>query len=208
VWEELVERLAGRLVVLEPLSPVHEDGLFRAAQDMDWTWMPVDASASREAFRAWLDDGLARAEAGHDVPFVTLDAESSSPLGSTRYLNLRPEHRGLEIGWTWLGRPTWGSGANVEAKLLMLEHAFERQGCMRVEFKTDARNERSRSALEALPARFEGIFAKHMLVQGGQVRDSAWYSITDDQWPAVRTNLERRLRRTSDSPGVAGKGGQ
>src|SRR6266536_354401 len=146
---------------------------------MDWTWMPVDASASREAFRAWLDDGLARAEAGHDVPFVTLDAESGSPLGSTRYLNLRPEHRGLEIGWTWLRRSAWGSGANVEAKLLMLEHAFERQRCMRVEFKTDARNERSRRALEALPARFEGIFRKHMLFadEPGRVRDSAYYAV-------------------------------
>jgi N-acetyltransferase len=209
VWEALAERLAGRLVVLEPLRLDHEDGLFRAAQDMDWTWMPVDASASRGAFRAWLDDALARAEAGLDVPFATLAAESGTPLGSTRYLNLRPEHRGLEIGWTWLGRPTWGSGVNVEAKLLMLEHAFEHQGCIRVEFKTDARNERSRRALEALPARFEGIFAKHMLVQGGQVRDSAWYSITDDQWPAVHSNLRRRLGRvTTDPPGVVGKGGK
>jgi RimJ/RimL family protein N-acetyltransferase len=194
VWEGLAQRLKGSLVVVEPLQADHEDGLFRVAQDMDWRWMPVDASASRKAFRTWLEDALARAESGLDVPFVTLAAEGGSPLGSTRYLNLRPEHRGLEIGWTWLRASAWGSGANVEAKLLMLEHAFGRHGCIRVEFKTDARNERSRRALEALPARFEGIFAKHMLVQGGQVRDSAWYAITDDQWPAVRTNLERRLR--------------
>jgi len=193
VWDGLAERLEGRLVVVEPLRASHEDGLFAAAQDMDWTWMPVDASASRDAFSGWLADALARDRAGLDVPFVTLDAVSGEPLGSTRYLNLRPEHRGLEIGWTWLRRSAWGSGANVEAKLLMLDHAFERHGCMRVEFKTDARNERSRRALEALPARFEGVFAKHMLVQGGQVRDSAWYSITDEDWPAVRANLERRL---------------
>jgi RimJ/RimL family protein N-acetyltransferase len=193
VWEGLAERLEGRLVVVEPLRANHEDGLFAAARDMDWTWMPVDASAGRDVFSSWVADALARGKAGLDVPFVTLDAASGEPLGSTRFLNLRPEHRGLEIGWTWLRRSAWGSGANVEAKLLMLDHAFERHGCMRVEFKTDARNERSRCALEALPARFEGVFAKHMLVQGGQVRDSAWYSITDEDWPAVRANLEGRL---------------
>jgi RimJ/RimL family protein N-acetyltransferase len=193
VWEGLAERLEGSLVVLEPLSAGHERGLFAAAQDMDWAWMPVDASSAPEAFSAWLEDALARAAAGLDVPLVTLDASSGEPMGSTRYLNLRPEHRGLEIGWTWLRRAAWGGGANVEAKLLMLEHAFETHGCMRVEFKTDARNERSRHALEALPARFEGIFAKHMLVQGGTVRDSAWYAILDDEWPQVRANLKRRL---------------
>jgi len=115
----------GSLVVVEPLQADHEDGLFRAAQDMDWRWMPIDASASRKAFRTWLEDALARAESRLDVPFVTLAAEGGSLLGSTRYLNLRPEHRGLEIGWTWLRASAWGSGANVEAKLLMLEHAFE-----------------------------------------------------------------------------------
>jgi RimJ/RimL family protein N-acetyltransferase len=112
-------------------------------------------------------------------------------------MTLRPEHRGLEIGWTWHARRVWGTGVNVETKLLLLAHAFETLGCMRVEFKTDARNERSRAALEALPARFEGIFAKHMLVRGGEVRDSAYYAITDDDWPAVRANLERRLAAAS-----------
>ena len=118
------------------------------------------------------------------------------PLGSTRYLSLRPEHRGLEIGWTWLTRSAWSTGANVEAKLLLLEHAFERLGCMRVEFKTDAQNERSRRALAALPAQFEGVFRKHMLVgnDGDRLRDSAWYAIVDDDWPAVKANLEQRLR--------------
>ncbi len=113
-------------------------------------------------------------------------------LGSTRYLSLRPEHRGVEIGNTWLERSAWSGGANVEAKLLMLEHAFERVGAMRVEFKTDARNVESRRALEALPARFEGIFRKHMLIHAG-IRDSAYYAIVDDDWPDVKANLERRL---------------
>ena len=116
-------------------------------------------------------------------------------MGSTRYLNLRPEHRGLEIGWTWISPSAWSTGANVEAKLLMLEHAFERLGCMRVEFQTNARNERSRNALEALPARFEGVFRKHKIVRGGEIRDTAYYSIVDDEWPEVEANLRRRLAR-------------
>ncbi|MBA3427010.1 MAG: GNAT family N-acetyltransferase, partial [Actinobacteria bacterium] len=107
----------------------------------------------------------------------------------------RPEHRSLEIGWTWLAPAAWESGVNVEAKLLMFQDAFERLECRRVELKTDALNERSRRALAALPARFEGVHRKHMLVRGGENRDSAWYSIVDDEWPAVRKNLRERLRR-------------
>jgi RimJ/RimL family protein N-acetyltransferase len=137
---------------------------------------------------------LADRDAGELVPFVVVDRRTGKAIGSTRFLPLRPEHRGLEIGWTWNASGAWGSGANAEAKLLLLRHAFETLGCMRVEFKTDALNARSRAALEALPARFEGIFAKHMLVRDGAVRDSAYYAITDDEWPAVRANLERRLR--------------
>jgi RimJ/RimL family protein N-acetyltransferase len=197
VWEGLAARLEGRLVVLEPLGPEHEEGLFAAAADPEiWRWMPVRANASREAFHAWLVDAVERTQAGVDVAFATLERASGRPIGSTRYLTLRPEHRGLEIGWTWVERAAWGGGANVEAKLLMLEHAFERHGCMRVELKTDARNERSRRAIEALPARFEGVFRKHMLVQDGDVRDSAYYSVVDAEWPDVRANLERRLDRS------------
>lgn len=194
MWERLAERLEGRLVVVEPLARSHEDGLWEAARDAEvWRWLTVHAGADRASFRVWMDEALARAVAGLDVPFAVLDAGSGTPLGSTRYLELRREHRGLEIGWTWLAPSAWGTGANVETKLLLLRHAFETLGCMRVEFKTDALNERSRAALEALPARFEGIFRKHMLVRDGELRDSAWYAITDDEWPAVRANLERRL---------------
>ena len=117
-------------------------------------------------------------------------------LGSTRYLALRPEHRSLEIGWTWLTPEAWGTGANIEAKLLMLGDAFERLGCLRVELKTDARNERSRGAMAALPAQFEGVHRKQMLVRDGLRRDSAWYSVIDDEWPEVRANLLRRLGRS------------
>lgn len=197
VWEDIATRLEGRIVVLEPLTADHEEGLYSAARDMDWSWMFVDPAGSRADFHRLVAEALATAARGEQVPFATLSAETGAPIGSTRYLALRPEHRGLEIGWTWLTRSAWSTGANVEAKLLLLEHAFERLGCMRVEFKTDARNERSRSALAALPAEFEGVFRKHMLVGNDRdrLRDSAWYAIVDDDWPAVKANLERRLAR-------------
>ena len=194
MWKNLESVLEGRVVRLEPLARRHEQGLFEAAQDERiWRWMPYDASASPETFHAWLEDALAASESGTEAAFATVDAGTGEPAGSTRYLALRPEHRVLEIGWTWLAPAYWQTGANVEAKMLMLEHAFEDLGCLRVEFKTDSRNERSRAALAALPARFEGIFRKHMLVRGGQRRDSAYYSIIDDEWPAVRENLMRRI---------------
>jgi RimJ/RimL family protein N-acetyltransferase len=194
-WDEPAARLEGRIVVLEPLARQHEKGLFTAAAaDPEiWRWLPWNAAESAETFHRWLEDALERSRAGTDVAFAVTSARSGEPLGSTRYLNLRPHDRVLEIGWTWLGSQAWNTGANVEAKLLLLEHAFDRLGCMRVEFKTDALNERARRGLEALPARFEGIARKHMLVRGGAVRDSAWYAITDDDWPAVRENLERRV---------------
>src|SRR5205085_690768 len=136
MWEGLAARLQGEVVVLEPLAPAHEDGLFEAAQEMDWTWMFLNAARDREVFHGYFQAALANAASGEEVPFATLDAATGQPIGSTRFLALRPEHRGLEIGWTWLRSSRWSSGANVEAKLLQLEHAFERHGCMRVEFKT------------------------------------------------------------------------
>jgi RimJ/RimL family protein N-acetyltransferase len=194
MWENLASVLEGRVVRLEPLARRHEQSLFEAAQDERiWRWMPYDASASPQTFHAWLEDALAASESGTEGAFATVEAGTGEPVGSTRYLALRPEHRVLEVGWTWLAPAYWQTGANVEAKMLMLEHAFENLGCLRVEFKTDSRNERSRAALTALPAQFEGVFRKHMLVRGGQRRDSAYYSIIDDEWPEVRDNLGLRL---------------
>lgn len=201
MWENLASVLEGETVRLEPMARRHEPGLFEAAADPEvWRWMTHDASESRETFRAWLEEAIANSEAGTEAAFATLDARTGEPIGSTRYLALRPEHLGLEIGWTWLTPARWKTGANIEAKLLMLEHAFENLGCRRVEFKTDARNERSRGALEALPAQFEGIFRKHVLVRDGQRRDSAYYSILDDEWPEVRSNLRRRLEMFHAEP--------
>jgi RimJ/RimL family protein N-acetyltransferase len=194
VVESLSTRLEGRIVVLEPLRPEHAELLWPVACDPEvWRWMIVRADRSEAVFRGWIEEALTRAGEAREAPFAVLSAETGEPLGSTRYTALRPEHRGVEVGYTWLAREAWGTGANSESKLLLLEHAFARAGCIRVEFKTDARNERARRALEALPARFEGIFRKHMVVRDGELRDSAWYAITDDEWPAVRENLERRL---------------
>lgn len=196
-WPGLSATLTGTRVRLEPLERRHADDLLAAARETDMTWMPYSFASSREVLDAWLGSALDRAAAGLDVPFATVDVATGRAIGSTRFLALRQEHRGLEIGWTWLARSAWRTGANAEAKLLQLAHAFETHGCMRVEFKTDALNERSRHALEALPAQFEGVFRKHMLVgdDGARVRDSAYYAIVDDDWPRVRAGLERRLRR-------------
>ncbi len=188
-----VPALEGRVVRLEPLAESHADGLWEASRDpRTWRWLSVVQPATRAAWSAWITEVLTAAEAGTEVPFVTVSREHGI-VGSTRYLALRPEHRSLEIGWTWLHPSAWGTGANVEAKLLQLEHAFDVLGCRRVEFKTDALNERSRGALEALGASFEGVHRKHMLVREGENRDSAWYAIVDDDWPEARARLERRL---------------
>ena len=191
--------LEGRLVRLEPLSQAHEDGLWEASRDpRTWRWLSVLQPQTREEWHAYVEHALAAAEAGEEIPLVTLCHEEI--VGSTRFLALRPEHRSVEIGWTWLHPSAWGTGANVEAKLLQLAHAFDTWGCRRVELKTDALNERSRRALETLGATFEGIHRKHMLVRGGENRDSAWYSVTDDEWPDVRARLEKRLSAKPHDP--------
>ncbi|HKI91310.1 MAG TPA: GNAT family protein [Gaiellaceae bacterium] len=178
----------GERVRLEPLEPRHEEPLWEAAQDeRTWRWMRQRGYESRETFREWLDSV--------DMGFAHyLDGEL---VGHTSYLNDRPADRVVEIGNTWLNPRAWGTVANTEGKYLLLRHAFEDEGYLRVEFKTDAANERSRPALANLPAAFEGVFRKHMLVRGGERRDSAWYAAIDDDWPAVKANLERRLGRGS-----------
>ncbi len=186
-------RLPGRLVVVEPLARAHEEDLRAAAEDEEiFTWLPVDLG-TQDALQAWFAAAGEAAAREREVPFAILWAESGRTIGSTRFLEIRLEHLRVEIGWTWLAQQAWGSGANVEAKLLLLTHAFEHVGVRRVEFKTDARNERSRGALEALGAQFEGILRKHMVVQRGAPRDSAYFSVIDDEWPEVKAGLKRRL---------------
>ena len=195
----LTTRLDGSLVVLEPLTPEHADGLWEAAQAPEiWTWL-APIGESRELFDRWLALALQAAERGDEGPFAIRERRSGRLIGSSRYLAVRPADRALEVGWTWLHPSAWRTGVNIETKLLMLGHAFETLGCVRVELKTDARNERSRSAMAALPARFEGIMRKHMIVPGVGQRDSAYFSIVDEEWPEVRANLVRRLARPAES---------
>ena len=185
--------LVGRMVSLEPLVAAHGDGLWEASRDArTWQWLSIVQPTTRAAFDEYLAAALDAARAGTEIPLVTISHEQGV-AGSTRFLALRPEHRSVEIGWTWLHPSAWATGVNVEAKLLMLRHAFEVWGCRRVELKTDAQNERSRGAMEAMGARFEGIHRKHMLVRDGENRDSAWYSIVDDEWPEVAVRLTGRL---------------
>lgn len=194
--ENLTQRLEGSIIVLEPLGEEHIEELWEAAQAPEiWAWL-ADLNR-RERFDRWLELTFEAQRSGTEGPFATRDLRSGKVVGSSRYLNVRPADRVVEIGWTWLNPSAWRSGANAEAKLLMLRHAFEALECVRVEFKTDARNERSRAALAAIPAQFEGILRNHMIVPDVGQRDSAYFSVIDSEWPAVEANLERRLANCS-----------
>lgn len=196
-WPLLTAPIEGKLVFVEPLASEHEEGLFAAGHDREmWAYMPFpDAYQSRERFHRWMEQALAASAAGEEGAWAILDRASGRPIGSTRYLALRPEHRSLEIGWTWLARPWWRTGANVECKLLLLVRAFDQLGCERVELRCDARNARSRAAMEALPAQFEGIHRRHRALADGSWRDTAWYSVIAPEWPSVRAQLRERLAR-------------
>ena len=187
--------LEGSLVRLEPLSLDHVPALAAVALDPAiWRWTLARPTTEAE-LRTWAETTIAAREAGTELPFATVDRASGRPIGSSRYMNIVLEHRRLEIGWTWVGTAFQRTGANREAKLLMLAHAFDTLGCRRVEFKTDALNEQSRTALLGIGARFEGIFRNHMVMPDGRMRDSAYYSVIDGEWPEVRAALEARLRR-------------
>ena len=185
------ETLTGRIVVLEPLEERHREELSAAAASSpeSFAWF-TSVLAEPERFGAWFDGALG----GPDLPFATRDRASGRLVGSSWLMTHVPEHRRIEIGNTWLVSSAWGSGANTEAKYLQIRHAFERLGVRRVEFKTDAKNGRARAALAAIPSQFEGIHRRHMLVRGGENRDSAWYSVVEEEWPEVRAALETRLQ--------------
>jgi RimJ/RimL family protein N-acetyltransferase len=196
--DDLSARLEGRLAVVEPLSTEHESGLLAAAEDAEmFAWMPVNMT-STDALRSWLQTALDAARAGREVPFAIRDARSGEVVGSTRFLELRFEHLRAEIGWTWVRRSSWSTGINVETKLLLLGRAFEHAGLRRVEFKTDARNERSRGALTTLGASFEGILRKHMVLGDGSPRDSAYFSVIDSEWVELRERLADRVAAHAD----------
>ena len=187
--------LDGDHVRLESMSLAHLPGLVACGLDPGiWTWMPLTVS-DEAGMRAVVEAALAGRDAGTEFPFVTVDRGTGQVVGSSRYLALALAHRRLEIGWTWITPSAQRSAVNTETKLLMLSYAFKTLGCLRVEFKTDARNAASRAALLGIGATFEGVFRKHMVVRDGERRDSAWYSITDDEWPAVQVHLRQRLSR-------------
>jgi N-acetyltransferase len=196
----LTARLEGSLVTLDPLAEEHRDGLWEAAQaDEIWPWLAT-LNRSREYFDGWFDATLATNAAGEGNPtetgaFAVRRAADGAPVGSSRFMNVRRFDRVVEVGWTWFNPSVWGSGVNVETKLLMFTRAFETLGCVRVELKTDARNERSRGAMARLPAQFEGVMRKHMIVPDVGQRDSAYYSVIEEEWPAVRASLQERLAR-------------
>jgi N-acetyltransferase len=190
----LNKRLEGSIVVLEPLAEKHAAALWEAAQDPEiWRWTTHIAD-SRQDFDAWLEASIGK-DPHEKTTFATVLRAKGSAVGSTSFHRYRPQDGVVEVGSTWLNPAAWGTGANTEAKLLMMGLAFEELGCVRVEFKTDARNQRSRAALAAVPAQFEGILRKQISIPGVGVRDSAFFSVIDDEWPEVRATLKTRLAR-------------
>ncbi len=189
--------LDGRFVRLEPLSLQHAEGLAEVGLDTEvWRWMPAPVTTPAE-MRAFVEQALVEVESGHQIAFVQVDRASGRPVGSTRYLSIEPSHRRLEIGYTWVASGWQRTAINTEAKLLLLNHAFEALDAMRVEFKTDARNEQSRRALRGIGATEEGTMRRHMITVGGR-RDSVYFSVTIDDWPTVRAHLEARLARRGE----------
>jgi RimJ/RimL family protein N-acetyltransferase len=187
--------LEGSRVRLEPLRADHLSELAEVAFDPGlWRWT-IMGPQDEAGLRRWVDAALANAEAGTERPFATIDRATGRAIGSTRFLSIVPEHRRLEIGWTWVATAFQRSGANREAKLLQLTHAFETLGANRVEFKTHARNEQSRTALAGLGATFEGVFRNHMIMPDGSIRDSAYFSVIAEEWPAVKDGLAASLAR-------------
>ena len=187
--------LAGDHVRLEPLRRDHLDALAAVGLDPELWRLSTRQVATRDDMAAYLDDALAAQAAGTALPFATVDLASSAVVGSTRFGNAAPAHGRVEIGWTWIAAPWQRTAVNTEAKLLMLGHAFGALGCRRVELKTDARNVRSQNAMRRIGATEEGTLRKHMVTASGHVRDTVYFSITDDEWPAVEARLRARLAR-------------
>jgi RimJ/RimL family protein N-acetyltransferase len=187
------ETLEGRHVRLEPLGPEHLDGLAAVGLDAELWRLTTTRVAGRADLERYVSDALVEQRAGTALPYATVWRRTGEVIGSTRFGNAVPAHRRVEIGWTWLGRQWQRTGANTEAKYLMLCHAFEVWGCLRVELKTSTLNQRSRSAILRLGAVQEGVFRCHMINDDGSRRDSVYYSIIADEWPDTKRHLERLL---------------
>jgi RimJ/RimL family protein N-acetyltransferase len=185
--------LKGRYIRLEPLTLEHLDGLCAIGLDDDlWRWIPFPVR-SREDMLAYIRTALQWQTDGTALPFATVDQTTGRVIGCTRYMNIDKPNRHVEIGATWVGRDWQRTAVNTEAKYLMLRHAFETLGCIRVELKTDVLNERSRNAILRIGATQEGIFRNHVVCEGGRLRDSVWFSVIDSEWQRVKAALEQKL---------------
>lgn len=185
--------LEGRHVRLEPLSEKHHAGLSDVGLDEElWRWIPA-AVRSPEEMSAYIATALDEQARGVSLPFALVEKSSDRAIGSTRYGNIDRTHHRVEIGWTWVAPPWQRSAVNTEAKYLLLRHAFETLGCMRVELKTDSLNERSRAAILRIGAREEGTFRNHMITASGRIRHTVYFSILDSEWPAVKSRLQTML---------------
>lgn len=182
-------------VRLEPLSPAHAAGLFAIGCDPAiWTSLPSGAFAAPSDAERFVADALARTAAGSEIAFAVIARANNAIAGTTRYLDIRPSDRSLEIGWTWYGVDYQRTAVNTETKLLLLTHAFDTLEAIRVQFKTDARNVRSQRAIERLGAQREGVLRSHMILpKDGYVRDSVYYSVIAEEWPVVRAQLRSLL---------------
>ena len=188
--------LTGKYVRLEPLSEAHVAGLAEIGVGQDfWDFMLYGRMESVDDMHSWVRDILARGEKGTDLPFAVIHLASGRVAGATRYLNIMPMDRGLEIGGTWYGPGFQRTAVNTECKYLLLRHAFETLGCIRVQLKTDLRNVRSQKAIERIGAVKEGVLRNHMILPDGGIRHSVFYSILDGEWPQVKANLEKMLER-------------
>jgi N-acetyltransferase len=187
--------LEGRVVRLEPLSLSHHAQMCEAGLDFElWHWTTNNVRTP-EDMRTYLEQALAEQARGTSLPFATIDQASGKVIGSTRYLNIDVTNLRVEIGATWLSKNWQRTAANTEAKYLMLRHAFEKFGCIRVELKTDSLNHRSREAILRLGAKEEGTLRNHMLTWTGRIRHTVYFSIIDSEWPQVQTRLEEMMAR-------------
>jgi RimJ/RimL family protein N-acetyltransferase len=185
--------LEGRYVRLEPLAMAHLAGLAEIGLDEELgRWIPT-AVRTKEEMASYIETALKEQERGISLPFALVEKATGRAIGSTRYGNIDRTHHRVEIGWTWVGREWQRTAVNTDAKFLLLRHAFETLGCIRVELKTDSLNEKSRAAILRIGAREEGIFRNHMITASGRIRHSAYYSIVEAEWPAVKARLENML---------------
>jgi RimJ/RimL family protein N-acetyltransferase len=185
--------LEGSHVRLEPLAKAHLAGLAQVGLEEElWRWIPVPVRTVEE-MAAYIETALQEQERGVSLPFALMEKATGRAIGSTRYGNIDRTHRRVEIGWTWVAREWQRTAVNTEAKYLLLRHAFETLGCIRVELKTDSLNEKSRAAILRIGAREEGIFRNHMITASGRIRHTVYFSIVDSEWPAVKARLESLL---------------